>query len=169
VLFRSKQTDLPIWWSEWYTNGLIDASGYNSDYTQESQNAMMAVALIGMVKAGAAVQLRWQPQGVASNPVGGDQESLWSDTRVVGGGQPFPYAATQRAFKEHFPAGTPTYLSETSSDAVEVLAGAPYTPSLVVNKRGSPVVVHFRIAGDVGPGDAPYTTTLAPYAVRPTG
>jgi hypothetical protein len=162
-----QRTDLPIWWSEWYTNGLIDASGYNSNYTQESQNAMMAVALIGMAKAGAAVQLKWQPQGMARNPVDGDQESLWSDTRIAGGGQPFPYAATQQAFKTQFPPGTPLYQERVSSNSVVVLAGAPYHPSLVVNTQATPVTVSFRQEGDTG--GAPYTVPLHPYEVRVTG
>ena len=79
--------------------------------------------------------MRWQPQGVRGYPFGGDQESLWSDTQVAGGGYAFPFAATSRAFAQTFPPGTPLVRAVSSDPDIAVLASR--TTTLLVNGHSS--------------------------------
>jgi hypothetical protein len=65
----------------------------------------MAAALLHMLPH-ASVALRWSPQGDAGRSPSGTQESLWSDTRLSGGGQPFPAASTMMALRRCLPAGS---------------------------------------------------------------
>ncbi len=125
---------LPIWWAEWYPTPW-GATNYGHDH----QNAVLATTLVHMIESGAAMQLRWQPQGETAMSFQGNTESLWSDAAVAGGGQPFPYYHTQKAIKEHFAPGTTLYKTLTSSPEVEMLASA--TRTLLINQRPTTVTV----------------------------
>jgi hypothetical protein len=69
---------LPIWWAEWYSTFYPQPVPWEHGY----QNVVMTTALLHMIRSGAAVALRWAPQGVANQPYEGDSESIWSDTSV---------------------------------------------------------------------------------------
>jgi len=144
-----QRSQLPIWWSEWYV------SPFSSDtYSHSFQSMLATTALMRMVQSGAAVELRWQPQGVAGSSYQGDQESLWSDTRVSGGGQAFPAYTWNKAIHTNFAPGAVLYRTTSSSPDVEVLASA--TTTLLVNKRSTSLTVS--VNGNV--------ITLAGYEVR---
>ncbi|HEV8632796.1 MAG TPA: xylan 1,4-beta-xylosidase [Chloroflexota bacterium] len=145
-----QRTNLPLWWAEWYCTKW----GSSQEWDHQHQNAVMTSALIAMARSGAGVALRWQPQGERGQPYEGNTESIWSDTRQAGGGQPFPFYYSQRALKDHFPPGTPLYRATASSSDVEVLASADRT--LLVNKRSTAAAV---LVDGV-------TITLAGYEVR---
>lgn len=128
----AETTTIPIWWAEWYmTSWGVEEIGH------AEQNARLAAALIEMVGAGASVALRWQPQGEAERHYEGNHESLWSDTRRPGGGQPFPFYFTTRAIASHFPPGTPLLNTHSSSASVRVLASEQTT--ILINLTPSPV------------------------------
>jgi hypothetical protein len=129
-------TALPIWFAEAYFDSSLDA-GVNYDHS--FQAVIQASILYHEVVGGAAVSLHWQPQGVSTKAYQGDQESLFSDTRVAGGGQPFPFYAVFKAFHDDFPPGTQLYQARSSSPDVEVLASATHT--LLINKRPSSTTV----------------------------
>lgn len=99
----ASQTLLPIYWAEWYSS---DDGSHGVPFDWKRQNALMTATLIVMAKTGAATELRWQPQGLSCCPYDGDQESIWSDTRVTGGGRPFPFATTAIRFRRYFPPNT---------------------------------------------------------------
>jgi hypothetical protein len=140
-----ERTSLPIWWSEWYSAPRVD---------YEHQNALDSESYIRFARGGATTPLRWQPQGIAGQPYEGDQESLWSDTRVRGGGQPFPFTTSTATFREDFPPGTPLVAATTDNAGVDVLASG--STALVVNGTGQDFNVSIN-------GGAP--RSLAPYAV----
>lgn len=145
-----QRTDLPIWWAEWYSTPW----GSKNEWDHDHQNAVLALTLIQMAKSGAAVALRWQPEGVAGAAYQGNTESLWSSTRVAGGGQPFPFFFTSKALHDFFGPGTPLYASSATLPQVATLA-APGA-ILLVNTATDTVRVTVQGA-DV---------TLAPYEVR---
>ncbi|HEX9015311.1 MAG TPA: hypothetical protein VF960_04830, partial [Chloroflexota bacterium] len=122
------RTNLPIWWAEDYFVGANDWS---------FQAAGFASILYNELRGGASVSLRWQPQGIASGAFGGNDQNLFSDTRLVGGGQPFPTYPVYKAFHDGFGPGTTLYKTTSSSPDVEVLASASKT--LLINMRSVPV------------------------------
>jgi hypothetical protein len=129
-------TTLPIWFAEDYFDPILDA-GVNYDHS--FQAVIQASILYHEVVGGAAVALHWQPQGVSTKAYQGDQESLFSDTRVAGGGQPFPFYGVFKAIHDDFPPGTQLYQARSSSPDVAVLASA--TQTLLLNKRPSSTTV----------------------------
>jgi hypothetical protein len=147
-------TNLPLWWSEDYCAGGGRPSylALNEDWS--FQSACLGSMLLHELLGGAAASLRWAPQGEAGGWYGGNDENLFSDTRVVGGGQPFPSYWTYRAFHDNFPPGTTLYRASSSSPDLEVLASATHT--LLINKRSSSLTASVN-------GSA---VTLAPYEVR---
>ena len=124
------RTDLPIWLAEDYFVG-------SSDW--QFQAVGLASMLYHEVVGGAAVSLRWQPQGIAGGAYGGNDQNLFSDTRQAGGGQPFPNFEVYKLFHDHFGPGTPLYRVTVSAPEVEVLASDSHT--LLINKQPEPVVV----------------------------
>ncbi len=111
----ASQTDLPLWWGEWYAWGTSEADAREA-------NAVMATALARMVESGASVALMWRPQGNengVSFPAG-----LFTDTERRGGGKATPYFVTQSSFKEYFRPGTTFYNTVASSPAIRGLATA---------------------------------------------
>jgi hypothetical protein len=129
------RTNLPIWWSE------ERFAGGNWDY----QAAGLSSILLHAIKGGSAVALTWDPQGSATDKYAGNYQNLFSDTRVPGGGQPFPYYYDFLNFHRYFGPGTRLYSATSSSPTVEVLASRTHT--LLINKRPSPVSV--RVNGNV--------------------
>jgi uncharacterized repeat protein (TIGR01451 family) len=144
-------TSLPIWWVEDYFDGDLRRLSYASDAFQA---AALASILYHEELGGATVSLRWQPEGIANQPFGGDQESLWSDTAAPSGGQPFPSFYVYKAFHDDFPPGTRLYAATSSSPDVEALASA--TRTLLINKSNAAHTVSL----DGG------LVALAPYQVK---
>jgi hypothetical protein len=124
------RTSLPIWWAEWYS----------ADFTMadDLQNALGAASLIKMSST-VRVALRWNPQGDATNGNNGDQESLWTDTRVPGGGNAFPFAQTTIRYAKFFPPGTPLFVVHTSDDSIIGIASS--TCIMVVNTIDRPQMI----------------------------
>ena len=93
--------------------------------------------------------LRWQPQ---ADP-GRDDESLWTDTRVAGGGSPLPFYFSAKLLHDYFGPGTPLYATDTGAAGVAALASADHV--LVVNERAASTTV--AVGGN--------TRTLGPWEV----
>jgi hypothetical protein len=136
VNWLRQRTALPVWWAEWY---VAPSGSASPEFDNAMNNALMAMALAQMATSGSAVQLRWEPQGQAAQAHAGGQQKIWTDTRVAGGGQPLPYYATQKAFKDYFPPGTLLYNAAVSSQDVAVLSSATHT--LLINKRAASLTV----------------------------
>jgi hypothetical protein len=139
-------TSLPIWWAESY----FVPGDWNF------QAAGLALVLLHELEGGSAVSLTWQPQGIAGGPDGGNNHNLFSDTRVAGGGQPFPYYAAFKAFHDDFGPGTQLAQATSSSPDVAVLASPAHT--VLVNMLATPVTVSLSGA----------SITLGGYEVRVT-
>jgi hypothetical protein len=92
-----EQTDLPIWWSEWY----VERTG--EDWSPQRQVALRVAAMIELAQSGARTVLYWNPR-----PRGEDCATcLWTDTRVDGGGRPLPFLTdVLQPFARWFPPGT---------------------------------------------------------------
>jgi hypothetical protein len=135
------QTDLPIWWAEWYAtpNSLSD----------EQQNALLATSVLNMMPV-ASVALRWAPGGDADEDRG-DQESVWTDTRRPDGGKPFPFAQTMTGFTDCFPPNTEYRLLESRD--VRGAAGAHC--AMLINTRPDKIAIVYKSQ----------RLTLSPYAV----
>jgi hypothetical protein len=131
-------TRLPVWYVEDYFVG-------HSDW--RLQRAGLASMLYWHVRSGVAVSLRWGPQGTRGGPFGGNEQSLFSDTRYRGGGVPFPAYGVYRAIHDHFAPGTRLY--HTSSSSRRLLALASRRRTLLVNQRPVPVRVVVRPGGRV--------------------
>lgn len=138
------RTLLPLWWAEWY------AAPHN--WTPELQNALSAVALIHLALT-ARVALTWGGEGVANLPFEGDQESLWSDTRLPTGGRPFLLYATMVNFERCFPPGTEIVAARSSSPEVAVFASRRFVMLVNTSNR--------RLRAAIGSSEV----ELAPYAV----
>lgn len=130
------RTSLPIWWAEGYFRG-----SPNWDLQAVGLASMLYHELI----SGTAVSLRWEPQAQPGAPYGGNDQNLFSDTLVPGGGRPFPSYFVYRAFHEHFGPGTTIYKVSVSATDVEVLASG--TRVLIINKR--PVETRISVNGTV--------------------
>ncbi len=135
-------TTLPIWWAEWY------ASPYMNPPDEHYDNAVKSYAIIKLLEAGASVALSWGSPG--NDPT---SSGLWTAT-TVGGGQPFPWYFSFKAFGDAFPPGKQLYRTAVSLPGkVEALASA--TKVMLVNKTEQTITVS--VNGR--------TTQLAPYQV----
>jgi len=138
-------TPKPIWYVE----------DYFADHADPAlQAAGLASILVEHVRAGAAVSMRWAPQGSSLGPFGGSTGSLFSDTRTPGGGLAFPAYRAYRLVREHFSRGT--RLQRAFSSSRDVLVLASRSRVLLVNRRAARVRV--RLAGR--------TLVLERYEVR---
>jgi hypothetical protein len=130
------KTGLPVWWAEWYATPWGGA-----EYSDAQQNAVLTDALVHLARGGASAALRWQPQAAP----GRDDESLWTDTRLAGGGQPFPFFYASQAIKQSFGPGAQLYDVGVSSASVEALSTGART--LLVNT--SPTAASVSVDGAV--------------------
>lgn len=137
-----QRTTLPVVWSEWYP---VASSG---DTTHQS--AVLAHALATTAVAGASAVLMWQPQCVAPKI----HSCLFTDSRVVGGGQPTRLYDTAMGFANAFPAGAIFLRAKSSSPAVTALA----TDSMLMLVNTTSSIV--RINGVRG------VSSLSPHQVR---
>ncbi len=143
---------LPIWWAEWYStpdNHDMSLARFSHDY----QNALMTMSLFRMMPD-VAVALRWKPEGEASLPYEGDQESVWSDARMAGGGKPFPFAESLKSIAGCFPKGEVLLNARAPVDNVAAYASSRCVA--LINQTDQP-------AGPVSIEGK--TLQLAPYAV----
>lgn len=137
-------TDLPVWYAEDY---FVDDGGLRF------QAAGLAAMLREHVLSGAAVSLRWGPQG--RDEPGGRAQSLFSDTRSANGGRPYPAYRVYRAFHRHFGRGARLWRARsTAPGRVDVLASRSAT--LLINRRAAPVQVRI----------GPRSVRLGRYGVR---
>ncbi|HET7637995.1 MAG TPA: hypothetical protein VFK47_04575, partial [Ktedonobacteraceae bacterium] len=119
---------LPIWWAEWY------ASPSTEQIDHQYDNAVKSYAMIELLKAGGAVPLSWGSPGNAPSSAG-----LWTTT-ASNGGQPYPWYASYKAFRDDFAPGTPIYKTVVSLPTlVEALASA--TKIMLVNKSPERLVI----------------------------
>jgi hypothetical protein len=123
------RTRLPIWWSEHFFSG----GGWS--YQAVGLASMLYYELV----AGSAVALTWQPQGIWGDKYGGNYQSLFSDTRQPGGGQPFPSYHVFQIFHVYFGPGTRLYHTSSSTSDVHVLTSRTHT--LLINTRPSAITV----------------------------
>jgi hypothetical protein len=126
---------LPIWWAEWYAVPL-NRSPDLSQFNHERQNALETLALFQMMPD-VAVSLRWKPEGIASWPYDGDQESVWRDTRYPGGGKLFPFGMSVSEFDRCFPVGEPLYATHTGRADIAAFASARCVA--VINESASSI------------------------------
>jgi hypothetical protein len=140
-----ERTGLPLWAARWHPFPAI-VDGWGSD----EQSALIAKALVQMIKSNVEVALLWQPQAKGTQCLG----CLWTDTRVVGGGQPTQSFTSIDSMSAHFSPGTPLVRTRTSSAAVTAIASTRTT--LLINQRAEPQEVNVN-------GTA---IQLAPYEVR---
>jgi hypothetical protein len=138
-------TSLPIYWAEWYSS---DDGPKGVPFDWKRQDALMTATLIEMARTRAAVELRWQPQGLVCCPYDGNQESVWSDTRVAGGGRPFPFATSANRLRRDFAPGTALVkvvctdrdvAALASGSMVLVVNGYPYARIVTVNGMRIPL------------------------------
>ncbi len=118
---RSK-TDLPIWFSEYYT--LFDTEG-GSPYIA----AAMASIYANMIQAAGSSPITaflWNP----SSGEDGVQHYLFSNTNNQEGGQPTPHYHVYKGIHDYFPKGTPIFHTVSSDPYIEALA-SPNTLMLV--------------------------------------
>lgn len=119
-----QRTNLPVWYAEHHMD---DGRSWGF------QRAGTAAMLLSELRGGTDVALQWQPQGLSTGVDKGNQQSLFSDTRLKGGGRPFPNLRVYRLIKKVFPPGTPMYPATPSSPVVEALASPAFT--VLVNLR----------------------------------
>jgi len=142
-------TNVPIMCTETYFWG--------DDSNPQEVAAGYASVLYHLLMGGASIALQWGPQGVAptnGGPASGSLDgSLFTDTRVAGGGQPFPDYAVWKDFNEYFAPGTQLYSASSSASDLLVLASAAHT--LLINQEN--VTRTVSVNGTI--------VTLAPYQV----
>jgi hypothetical protein len=138
------QTDLPIWWSEWY----VERAG--TDWSPQRRVALRAAAMIELAQSGAQTVLYWN-----SRPSGRECATcLWTDTRAEDGGQPLPFLTeVLQPFARWFPPGTQ-------------LRSTPAPPGLrVLAQDRAMVVVNTTDEGVAATVDG-HRIALAPYETR---
>jgi hypothetical protein len=119
-----KQTNLPIWWSEWYVDDPTVSHGSLNYY-----NALQSTALANMLTSGGSTALQWQPQG---DKYGYSySEGLFTDTNMANGGKATAFAASSQAFKDNFGPGTALRAVKTSNNNVTVIASR--TKTMLIN------------------------------------
>jgi hypothetical protein len=119
---QSVAPQLPIWWSEWYAVPGNHASAL-AQFGHDRQNALMIFSLFQMM-SDVAVALRWKPEGDATLPYEGDQESVWSDTRSPGGGRLFPFGKSIGDLNKCFPPGATLYSTQVSRPKIAAFASS---------------------------------------------
>jgi hypothetical protein len=111
------ETDLPIWFAEYYGSGKLDPRQCAAQY---------ASLYLHMIRAGVSTALLW-------NPVLGEiNHGLISDVNREDGAQPLPHYEVFKDVHDYFPPGTELLQASSSSPWVEVLASKKRT--LLVNK-----------------------------------
>ncbi len=124
---------MPVWWAEWYASPL-------SNYTQDYNNAVKSYAMSQLLKAGGAVALAWGEQGDSAVVGGGGSAGIYSNTNQSGGGQPYSWYYSYKAFRDYFPPGTQLYATSISAPTqVEALASA--TKTMLINKTAGTLTV----------------------------
>lgn len=133
-----RQTDLPIWWAEWYSvPDLEDRIPYNLAHAY--QNALMTATLVAMAPT-VSVALRWGPEENDRPPYWeAGQEGLWSSTMTSDGGKPQPFADSVEKFEHCFPRGQALLSTRVSNDSVIAMASTKCV--LLINKTFAPVAV----------------------------
>lgn len=122
------RTALPVWWGEYYP-------APDAGWSQERQNAVLAVTLQRLITSGASAALLWQPQADGS----WCQECVWTDTRWPGGGTALPSWQTVTSVLAQFPPGT--RLEEVKPSDTAVRAVASPTKMLLANTASTPRTV----------------------------
>lgn len=119
----------PVWWAEDYFDVQQERLAYAPN---DFQGACLTAMLINELTGGSAVSLRWSPGG-DNDQVSGQPniQSLFTDTRVSGGGQPYPAYYGYKAIHDHFGPSTP--LVQLTSSSQNVIGIASASKILLVN------------------------------------
>ena len=125
------RTDLPLWWSEWYSTPFAAPS----EVDDAEQNALMSSALTLLAPV-ASVALGWGPEGDVRR-VPENRESLWSDTTKPNGGKPYPFYFSLTGFRRCFPAGTKLVRATASEPGIALLASTSCV--MIVNQRNAEI------------------------------
>jgi hypothetical protein len=128
-----KQTNLPVWWSEWYVDDPTVSHG-----TLEYYNALQSVALATMLTSGGSSALLWQPQGDKDGY--SFSEGLYTDTTNANGGKATLFASSSQAFKDHFGPGTAIRKVSMSNSNLTVIASST-TMMLINHLAGKQTVI----------------------------
>ena len=137
------QTQLPIWWSEWYTSTPTVGPA-----TPQEWVALSAVALFQLSASGASVANMWDPEQYDGSSTPG----LWTSTVNASGGQPTPLAPVFESLTSNFPPGTRETLVGPVNGVTALVSSANY---IAANTTGQSQTAS---VGGV-------TLTLAPYQV----
>ncbi len=119
-----KQTNLPVWWSEWYVDDPTVSHG-----TLDYYNALQSTALANMLMSGGSSALLWQPQGDKDGY--SFTEGLFTDTAIANGGKATRFAASSQALKDNFGPGTTLRKVTTSNNNLTVVASK--TKMMLIN------------------------------------
>jgi hypothetical protein len=126
-----EQTDLPLWWAEWYVEPM------NSGWSVEQRTAVLTAAQMELAASGVAASLYWSPQRRAEQmsdaPCAG---CLWTDTLGPEGGKPLPFLTVIQNFAKWFPPGT-RFETVSAPEGVRVLAQERML--VAVNTKATPV------------------------------
>lgn len=137
---------LPLWWAEYH----IFSAG-----TMQQKTAYRASALMRTAKSNADVALIWGDEGDDSGIDNQSYEAtLYTNTQTPNGGQPTPYFAVQKGFKDAFPRGTALYELANSNRNVDYLASAGTVMATNMTSKAQVATI-----GDV-------TISLAPFETK---
>jgi hypothetical protein len=129
-----QQTDLPIWWSEFYPNL---PAGQNGASTSPASAAATLAAVAAFAQSGASAALLWGPQGrTGSKDLG--YGALWTDATSSGGGQPTPLTAAWQWLEPRLSKGDVEIGYSTTTPLLAFREGGA---ALVVNPTGGAVTV----------------------------
>ncbi|MBO2450516.1 xylan 1,4-beta-xylosidase [Actinomadura barringtoniae] len=136
---RGLDSDLPVWWAEWYVEPVP------SDWTDERRGAVLTAAMMEFVRGGAASAFYWSPQTSFGADCAG---CLWFGS--ANGNAATPTLAMVQNFDKWFPPGTRLVGVPSSNQAVRVLA----QPRQMVVVNTTPGPARSQIEGrpvDLGP------------------
>lgn len=123
------QTDLPIWWAEFYPD--LPTGHEGAPDSPASAAATLAV-IAAFARSGAAGALLWGPQG--SDDLG--YAALWTDSTKAGGGKATPLTAAWQWLVSRLAKGD---VEVGYSTTLSLLAFREGESALVVNLTGDPV------------------------------
>ncbi|HEV7931040.1 MAG TPA: xylan 1,4-beta-xylosidase [Actinomadura sp.] len=118
---RSQAKGLPVWWAEWYV------TPEHTRWSDKRRDAVQTVAMMELVRSGAATALYWNPQRRASGDCPG---CLWT---TGSGGEATAALDMLQRFTRWFPPGTPLVDVPARPGWVRVLA--QNKQMVVVNTR----------------------------------
>jgi Glycosyl hydrolases family 39 len=120
------QTQLPIWWSEWYASTTTVGPTTSQEWV-----ALSTVSLFQLSVSGASVVNMWDPEQYTGSTTPG----LWTSTVNSTGGQPTPLAPVFESLTSNFAPGTRQTLAGPDNGVMALVSDANY---IAVNTTGQP-------------------------------